>query len=291
MEKCLVCQSSNLEKLIFGYSQFNPKLFHHICICQSCGHIQQYPIFKKLAYEKINNEFFNKTYVVNQELNNLNNSKKLKKLDERLAPFIHNDANILDIGSGEGWCFDYFMKKGCNYFGIEVVDRLAKSIEDRGGKIIGKSVFDNYSSYNSRFDIIIFRHVLEHMLEPKKALEILRELLNSNGLIYLVLPNAEKPSMHKGFRSSFIRPVHISYFCKSNLFWLVNSIGLEVIQQDISGEIFCLLKKSEKKISVPENQYEIQKQNYLQIAKKAIKKDFINIVKSLPKDIPIKLLT
>ena len=300
--KCLICKSEKLEKLFFGYSRFNPQLFHRLAICQKCGHIQQYPIFDEKTYKKINSRFFGNEYMATgrkSHIQNLSdsesytflthNEKKLKRVDGRLTPFLKAGLNVLDVGAGHAWTLEYFQKHGCNYHAIEEVDQLADSIKERGGDIIGKSIFDDYSSDQSKFDVIFYREVLEHMLDPKKALMILRGLLNDDGFIYLEVPDAEKPSIHKGFRSSYIRPVHVSYFCKTNLFWLANSVGLDVIEEESSskfhksGMIFCKLKKGEKKISTPQNVYKFQKKIFLESARKALKIDFKNIVKDIPK--------
>jgi SAM-dependent methyltransferase len=211
-----------------------------------------------------------------------NNSNKLKKLDERLSLYLRDGLNILDVGAGEAWAMAYFQQKNCNYFAIEAADRLASLIHERGGKVIGKSIFDNYSKYESRFDIIIFRHILEHLLDPTRGLLAIKNLLSFYGLIYLALPNAANPSIHKGFRTSFVRPVHVSYFCEGNVLRLAHSVGLDSIYSESTSEIFCLLKHGSNQDFESENYYTKQKEVFLMRRKQALMKDFVKIVRDLP---------
>ena len=227
--------------------------------------------------------------MIGDQENKSNNSRKLRKLDERLHYYVQENFDILDVGAGEAWAMDFFQKRRCNYFAIEAVDRLAVSIQKRGGKVIGKTIFDDYVSYQERFDIIILRHVLEHLLNPKEALKTLRNMLPPEGLIYLALPNAGKPSMHKGFRTSFIRPVHVSYFCEGNVLRLANSVGLTTIHSESSGEICVLLRKSAKNNNSQKNYYTEQKEIFLAMAKESFTKDVNRIVRDFPRTIFCKL--
>ena len=241
-----------MEPLLFGYSPLFPRLFHRTAVCKDCGHIQLYPLLTEEECTVINNRFFEKQYMVDGVDSAEGNLMKERRTDERLRSYLRDGLNVLDVGAGEAWAMDYFKQNNCHYFAIEAVDKLASSIQERGGEVIGKSIFDDHSRYESKFDIIIFRHILEHLLNPAKALSVLKSLLGPDGLIYLALPNAFNPSIHKGFRTSYIRPVHISYFCEGNVLRLAQSVGLRAILSESIGELFCLLKHG----GIEEPQYE-----------------------------------
>ena len=132
-EKCIVCEGEKLQPLIYYYSRYLTKLFHRIAICFECGHVQVNPLFSKGELEKINNQFFGSLFMEGNKQNLANNQVKLRKLDERLSPFISERMNVLDVGAGEGWAMDYFQKKGCIYYAIEAVPRLVESIVVNGG--------------------------------------------------------------------------------------------------------------------------------------------------------------
>ena len=257
--RCIVCSSQSIEPLDFFYSRYLPKFFHRIGICRDCGHIQVFELFNKKTIKYINDGFFNSSYLKKNKSNKRENLIKLKKLNQRLKNEVKEGMNILDIGAGEGWALDYFKEKSCNYYAIEAVPKLRSAIQKRGGEIIGSDIFSNYKNYDSFFNIIIFRHIIEHLDNPKKDV---------------------KPS--KGFKTSFLRPVHISYFHPKNVIRIAHESGLEPKVFNNSGEIFTLLShKSNKKLTY-KNLYKIQKKTFKKTSKKFFFTDMFKIAKDLP---------
>lgn len=289
---CLVCESKNINPFLTFYSQYISKLFKKIAICNDCFHVQIYPLFNDVEYEKINNEFFGGKYMVANQTNTKNNFDKINRIDYHLSPYLDKEMDVLDVGGGETWALQFFLKKECSYNAIEMVPRLAKLIEEQGGNIIGESIYHDYSKYENSFDIIILRHVLEHLIYPKKALLQLKKLLSTNGVIYLVVPNGAEPTKNKGynvkdiskkgFRTSFLRPVHISYFSAENIIKLANSIGLNAVKTDDPDELVFILKHGKIK-TIRNNSNNVVKKTYLNLAKKTFINDFLKISKSIIK--------
>ena len=289
---CLVCESKNINPFLTFYSQYISKFFKKIAICNDCFHVQIYPLFNEVEYEKINNEFFGGKYMVANQMNTKNNFDKINRIDNYLSPYLDKEMDVLDVGGGETWALQFFLSKECSYNAIEMVPRLAKLIEEKGGNIIGKSIYHDYSKYENSFDIIILRHVLEHLIYPKKALLQLKKLLSTNGVIYLVVPNGAEPTKNKGynvkdiskkgFRTSFLRPVHISYFSAENIIKLANSIGLNAVKTDDPDELVFILKHGEIK-TIRNNSNNVVKQTYLNLAKKTFFNDFLKISKIIIK--------
>jgi len=287
-DKCLVCGSvcgsGFLEVLCRMVSLYCPNIFRRVAICQNCGHIQVYPIFDQNEYAVINKHFFDKKYL-REERQNPDNVKKENRLSERLSSYIREGLNVLDIGAGEGWAMAYFRKNNCNYFAIEAVDRLAEAIAKRGATVIGKSLFDDYRDYEHFFDIVIFRHILEHMPNPSEALSKAKRFLNSDGIIYLALPNAANSSVRKGFRTSYLRPVHISYFCQGNVLRLAQRLGLKAIYSQANEELFFLLKHGRDNSLQSCNHYEQQKKHFRDQHRKAFWFDNYRTVRFVVKNI------
>jgi len=245
-------------------SWYGIKMFHEVAICRDCGHVQVYPLFDEKECSIVNKRFFGKKYLLGGK-QNPDNSKKQKKLDERLSPYLRAGLNVLDVGAGEGWAMEYFQKHDCHYFAIEAVDRLAEAIRERGGTVIGKSLFDDCADYENFFDIVVFRAILEHMLNPLAALSRIRRFLNSKGLVYLSVPNAANFSISKGFRTSYLRPVHISYFCEGNVLRLAHSAGLRpVCSQPVDTEMIFLLEPGRDEALRSHNYYAQQKRIFLE---------------------------
>ncbi len=287
---CLVCNQANLEPLLVYYSKHLPKFFHRIAICRDCGHIQLYPLWTEAQLGRINNAFFGTSYMVGDAQNTANNRKKLQKLDERLVAHLQPGWDILDVGAGEAWAMDYFQERGCHYSALEYVPRLAESIRQRGGRVIGQTIFDDYKAYSGSFDLIIFRHIIEHLLDPKDALLRLKKMLKPGGLIYLALPNAGDISLNvgfknlnkKGFRTSFIRPIHVSYFCEANVHALASRAGLAPLVSNAEGEIFCLLQAALPHTAGFENHYHSQKMIFSAAAHQTFWTDWYRAAQNIP---------
>jgi 2-polyprenyl-3-methyl-5-hydroxy-6-metoxy-1,4-benzoquinol methylase len=96
--------------------------------------------------------------------------RKLKWLGARLRPYMLSGVSILVVGAGQGWFLDHARSHSCEYFAIEPVAHLSASIESRGGHVIGGELSEDYQAYEATFDIVVVRHVLEHLLDPSSAL-------------------------------------------------------------------------------------------------------------------------
>ena len=90
--------------------------------------------------------------------------------------------------------------------------------------------------------------------------------MSKDSYIYLALPNAMQPKkigFKGGFRTSFIRPVHISYFHPENVLRIANYSGLSPAKLDTSGETIMLLKHSIIKKQTYPNLYVKQRDVFL----------------------------
>lgn len=281
ISRCLVCTSKNLEYLCHMCSIFLSRLRHGVAICRDCGHVQVDPIFTEQEYEEINHKFFTQKYLVGNQENSFNNEKKIKKLEKRLTGHMDSIKDVLDVGPGEGWSLDYFHKFDCRYYAVEKVNQFAKHILEKGGMVISSSLSEGGNEYEGFFDLIVCRHVLEHVFEPEQFLKNIYKMLKQEGYLYLALPNAFQVSENKkGYRTSYLRPVHISYFCPENVYRLCQKVGFEKIFEEVDDEIFFLLKKTQAQVNVShDNYYQRQKIYFSKQIKKNYYRDFFNIIK------------
>lgn len=282
LNKCLVCGHKKLEKLTTLVSEFVTGVFHNVVICRMCGHVQLDPLFTETEYMKINSAFFGYKYLMSGK-ENPDNSRKLEKLDLRIKKYLKNGQKVLDVGAGEGWAFEYSRKYNLEYYAIEPIEKLASNLKLKGARVIGDSLFDNYENYLGKFDIILFRHALEHMLDPLKALNALKSFLSDNGLLYLVVPNCNIISVKKGVRTSFLRPVHISYFHESNLLYLAGRANLKPEVHGAESECWALLKVENYPQRKLQNVYVEQKKIFKKAIRLALVTDYLKTLKILMK--------
>jgi len=279
-ETCLVCGGAKLEKLSPIFSRYQIKKIMHVGICPQCGHIQLLPLPKLEEVSFFNNIFLGRKYSQNKT-ENTNHKLKLKILKERIDVLVKPSMKVLDIGAGEGWTMGYFQTQQCDYFAIEAIDELRQSLEARGAKVIASSVYDDFSKYYGTFDLIIFRHILEHLTEPKAALRQIEKLLRPEGILYLALPNGQNPEIPKGVVTSFFRPVHVSYFHKGNVQRLGEQVGLQTNSIEAGREIVAIMEKSRSSVQKEgKRNYYLEMKGVVKLARrKALAIDFKNLFK------------
>ncbi|MGY5148944.1 MAG: class I SAM-dependent methyltransferase [Candidatus Nitrosopumilus sp. bin_68KS] len=103
------------------------------------------------------------------------------------------NMKILDAGSGSGHRIinvaKYFKK--CEFIGADISNyslEIANELRERNKieniHFVQKNILTNISKLG-KFDLILCMGVLHHLSNPKKGLQILSKMINSNGIIFL----------------------------------------------------------------------------------------------------------
>ena len=139
----------------------------------------------------------NINYTQNGVTNINNKNIKTFELDDELRRFDFykkkiKNKKILDFGCGKGHFLTLCNKINTNSYGVEL------NIENRNllleKKIIVK---ENVDDFEIKFDLIFLNHVLEHLSDPVKILNSLKDKLNPNGEIIIEVPHAKDLLIHK----------------------------------------------------------------------------------------------
>ncbi|WP_438462262.1 class I SAM-dependent methyltransferase [Marinomonas sp. PE14-40] len=270
---CSVCNSQEWGKSYSYFSPLNEKYKAKVSLCKVCGHGQIVPMINAQRISYNNEMFLGGKYISSNEREKAKN-KKLNVLKERLSDLNLTNKKVLDIGAGEGWSIPFFNSSGAKYFAIEPIDSLAMKIKKTSGIIISSDIFEVNKKYESTFDLVVFRHIIEHLPEPAKALEVINRLLVDDGLLYIAAPNASFPDLKKGFSTSFLRPVHVQYFNSPNLVRLLELSGFVVTTLDDGKEIYILAQKKKNNTSGKyQNTYDKQKKIFDDAFLYSLKKD------------------
>lgn len=98
-------------------------------------------------------------------------------------------GKMLDVGCGNGDTVFYAKQIGWQAKGIELDPVAVNAAKSRGLDIV-EGTYENLSDYSNEYDCVVCSHVLEHVYDPVKMLQLLSETLKSNGVLILSLPNA-----------------------------------------------------------------------------------------------------
>lgn len=108
-----------------------------------------------------------------------------------MLPFLPADCRrLLDVGCGAG-AFGEMVKQSreVEVWGVEPVPSAAVKASAKLDRVVVASFCPQTGLPEGAFDCIVFNDVLEHMLEPEKALRYARSLLSHNGCIVASIPN------------------------------------------------------------------------------------------------------
>ena len=171
--------------------------------CRHCGAIYA----RKRLNESGLGKFW-KNYSSRLHTSDISALEKRRKMYEIDYEFIHgfiSNGEVLDIGCGEGNFLDVFARNGYGTSGVEYGSEAA-SISKKKHRL-WEGVLPQIK-IDDKFDLIIFRGVLQYVVDPKAYLKKAIDLLNPNGYVYITSqPNGNSLCANL-FRDKFTMPVN-----------------------------------------------------------------------------------
>lgn len=241
---CLLCGPSRT-RLIAEVGQFGWPTF--VSICTNCGLVFLNPRWTKPDYDRFYASEYDQFYRFDEQEAAAKERRKARVVWQRLQEYAGGKfRSALDIGCGLGWGLDYFRSQapGLAIAGIEPSDYCADHFTNQiGGELIARDVDADWQAANQgRFDLIVFRHVLEHLLDPVEVLQKVHQALTPQGVVYIAVPDMMHPD---GSLADFwYRCVHTYYYSEITLSRIAVRAGLEprVIRSEDS-ELWGIFRK------------------------------------------------
>ena len=160
---------------------------------------------------------------------------------------------IMDVGCGTGELIGFLENKGFETMGIEpsfyaVAVATQKGINAQQATL--EEYFDSWSFENNhKHHSITLINVLEHVPNPVSIIDLLKRVLEPDGLILIRVPN-EFNDLQLAAQKKFdcppwwvAIPDHINYFNLHTLSHMLDMLGFETIysQSDFPMEVFLLM--------------------------------------------------
>ena len=154
----------------------------------------------------------------------------LKQSKKYVESYINKkwSGNILEIGCSYGYFLKQTSDLGHNSFGVEKNPIRRKYVE----KELSINCYPDLKTIetkNFKFDKIFMFYVIEHIDKPKKYIERLLDLLNSNGEIIIITPNLDDVLKEywnlKSHRNFFYEKQSICYYTVNAVKSLLESIN------------------------------------------------------------------
>lgn len=165
------------------------------------------------------------------------NSSLLRTLHERLIiqPEISkvrsllgkNDFSMLDVGCGTGWISRIWADSGAHVTGLEPSATRANIARERGLRVL--SCYVEEFDVDVHFDLIVIRHVVEHIENPQTILKSLASKLAPTGLLLLIVPNIDCIG-RRVFDAdwTWVLPWHCNFFNPKSVRTLLENCGYTI---------------------------------------------------------------
>lgn len=114
---------------------------------------------------------------------------------------------VVEIGCGKGYFLELLQKKNVNCLGFD------PAYEGQNPRVKKEYFSNKYSDINA--DLLILRHVLEHIKDPLTFIHEIAKSNNYKGKIYIEVPNFEWILRKNSFWDIFYE--HCNYFTKKTL--------------------------------------------------------------------------
>ena len=256
LRKCLVCNSTNLKKVLDLNKQplanaylKSPKKKEKkydlvVNCCKRCTHLQlSIAVDPKIIYKnydyvsgttKTYKSYMNDFY--NLCINNVRTTHR---------------KNILDIGCNDGSQLDIFKKQNFKTFGVDPAKNIYK-LSSKKHKIFCE--FFNSKTvekFNEKFDIIVLQNSFAHNSNPLSLLLNIKKLMDKNSTLFIQTSQAD---MCKNNEFDTIYHEHINFFNTRSMKTLAERSGLKlhnVIKKPIHGTSYIFVIKfssNERKI-------------------------------------------
>lgn len=252
---CRNCNNINLEhvisfqnmplsrKLKQSKDEVEKSLDINLFICSKCFLLQN-PIPPNLD-DLYNSEFYSTSF------------QKPKHIDELINVVLNHvkPNKVLDIGCNDGSLLEKFDQVGFKEcIGVEPNEHVAKISSDLGYKTYAKYMDNELGelifSKHGKFDVIVTRHVAEHVPNLDVFFKSINELLNDDGMFVLELPDVEA-----GFDKNnpvIVWEEHVNYFTKEFIRDFVKKFDFEITyERDYSfggGSVAFYLTKKKNQI-------------------------------------------
>ena len=119
------------------------------------------------------------------DLDENNSSKKQLNL-------IGNNKRVIDFGCATGYFAQFLKQKGCYVVGVELNPEAAKIAEHHCDQVLVADLdFTPILEIlrDQKFEVAVFGDVLEHLRDPWRVLEEVRQILQPDGYVVASIPN------------------------------------------------------------------------------------------------------
>jgi len=170
--------------------------------CKKCGLVFAKKRLNKTGLAKYWSDYLSRVHL--HDSTAVDKRNKMYEIDYKLINEYVKEGKVLDVGCGNGSFLKLFEINGYDASGVEFGKEAADNASSEHKIYYGE--FPKLA-FKDKYDLIIFRGVLQYVPEPKAYLEKGIELLAPNGHIFITAqPNMDSLCFNL-FKENFTQPV------------------------------------------------------------------------------------
>ena len=242
-KKCF-CGSENFE-VLSKYDRFC--LPFGTQICKSCGLVSQTISMTEeslsLFYDQIYWPLIRGVYENKRHKNLFKTPPKKDEGESFILPYLVSQnkpsIKVFEVGCGEGIRIQKLLKEldklgiKNEAFGCDYSSKAIKSLEHSKVKVVNGGI-ESLEAFG-KADVLILSHVFEHMLDLKKTLKQIKNILSKDGFVYIEVPGLIdlENKVEYGFNyQNFNVLAHIYNFSLRTLSNVMSTEGFTLIKGD-----------------------------------------------------------
>lgn len=251
--KCHLCGSAHLSEIVFVKTKpkgevdygivegdYNRKIFK----CNDCGVFNNFheydldELYVSIYNDKVYNSNVSERYeqIMGLPLEMSDNKHRVIRVNQFAEKWFSNrypKIDVLDVGSGLCVFLGEYKKFGIRAHCIDpsnISTEHAKSVV--GVSSAHTSGFEEFKS-SYKYDLISFNKVLEHVKNPVEFLKHAKEMLSTDGIVYIEIPDGENASLNGEIvnREEFYLE-HYTIYNKESVIYLADTAGFEIQLMD-----------------------------------------------------------
>lgn len=150
-------------------------------------------------------------------------------------------GSLLEVGCGTGRFGGAFVKRGWRVFGVEPSPIAAEHARHRG-MTIHEGTLSTFEVPGEKFDVVMFRHSLEHVVFPREDLARVAAMLKPGGKLLIEVPNfgCWQVKTFGKYWFNLSLPLHRTHFTADGLRAATRSAGFEEVELKFKTGALCI---------------------------------------------------
>lgn len=242
VEQCNVCTSKDIDVL---------DAENALNVCRECGFVFDSPrptMDEMVKYYSRPSQYDG--WIDDEKIRDRLWQRRLRKVLKHTRP-----GSLLDVGTGVGQFLHHAQPHFAEVAGTEVSSSAVKIARERYGLELHRGTLEDLC-LERKFDNVTMFHVLEHVPDPAATVAKCAEMLVSDGMLFIAVPNeieALRPQLKRalgrlglkrqeGQRVGGVRritldgsmeEIHLSHFTEASLQLLLKRQGFEVVAKGL----------------------------------------------------------